>query len=104
MSAETKRIRAACLARAGESCECGCQRFLGEDAQMDHQAGRGRARQTVENCWMLTAHCHEQRTLNKPSAAWWLRAYASHCARWNYSHEHERAIARLQFVAARGAA
>lgn len=101
MSKATAKLRAAALERAAGFCECGCTRFLGEDAQMDHQAGRARVPQKLSNVWMLTAKCHEEKTLSKPDAATWLERYIKHCSRWGYATEKARAESRLVFVVTR---
>lgn len=105
MSAATKRLRAAVFKRALNCCECGCGRWVDEEAgQMDHQAGRARTPQSLANCWALAVSCHEAKTNGNPSAAWWLERFAEHCRKHNYSAELERVEARLEFVRARGAA
>jgi len=90
---ETARIREACMKRCGGVCECGCERtFITNPistyrAEMDHWlggTGRRRQRQSIENCWMLTALCHRLRQNAQPSAVYWNVVFRQHCERYGY--------------------
>lgn len=96
----TTELRAAVFLRADGHC------WLGDAGQLDHQFGRGAGRpaQSLENCWALHAECHNNKTNNRPSAAYWLERFVSHYWRRRYARERERAVVRLQFVRARGSA
>jgi hypothetical protein len=89
---ETKRIRALVAERADGRCEA-CAAYFAEfnPAQMDHFWGRGKTAQSVENCWLLHATCHSDKTANRPSREHWLDMFASHCARHAYAREMTRA-------------
>jgi hypothetical protein len=95
------QVRDAVVARAANRCEA-CTGWLVGLAQVDHFFGRSRA-ETVETCWALCRQCHEEKTINRPSAASWLIAFAKHCAKHGYSEAEARARKRLAFVQARGA-
>ena len=105
MSAALRKIRAAVCLRAAGACES-CGAWVGENGEsghLDHARGRARS-ETVESCWLLCVPCDDERTHNRPTSAHWLRLFAAHCADYGFAAEHERALARLQFVTARGAA
>lgn len=100
---EAAAIRAQVMARAGGRCECGCEHNVyGEDesflfvATMDHFWGRGKTKQTVENCWCLAIRCHDQKTMNFPNAATWLCKFITHAQKHGYTSEASRARARLE--------
>lgn len=118
---ETDVIYATCLARAAGHCECGCGGVL--DAvpagwawstrpmgvpEMDHFASR-RVPQTVQNCWILRADCHREKTRNHPDAAAWLRRFMAHCdqriiaGEASYCEAANAASRRLVFVMTRSA-
>lgn len=97
---ETQAIRAAVMERARGRCEaCGVPSVV---LELDHQHGRGKAPQSVENCRALCPLCHREKTLSRPSAAHWLKDFAAHCDVYGYAAEAKRARARLSFVEARG--
>lgn len=100
MSAATARLRAAVFARADNRCECGCLRWLGDDAQMDHALSR-RVRESLQNCWALTRECHQQKTDSVGGAEVWLAKFAAHCRKHGYAGELERTESRLVFVRVR---
>ena len=103
MSAATKRLRAQVFLRAEDACES-CGHYIDfASGRLDHFFGRGAGRNgcTLETCWALCRTCDEHKTVNQPTSEFWLEAFANHCARWNYSAEHDRAINRLAFVRAR---
>jgi rubredoxin len=103
-NAETSRIREEVFKRADGRCEhCGWS-FKVSHGEMDHAVGRGKAQQTLENCWALCPMCHREKTNNDPSAAHWLEAFAEHCNTYGYRVEQARALKRLQFVRARAGA
>lgn len=97
-SKDTKSIRSEVMARADGVCECGCG--MGFDfkspAQLDHQFGRVRAKQSVANCWALRADCHLAKTRNRPSAEWWLQKFAKHAEKHGYHEEFRTAARRLR--------
>lgn len=96
---ETSTIRAAVMSRANGRCEaCGLEQTFGTDLQMDHFWGRGKARQTVENCWAIGRYCHSQKTDNHPSAEHWLHRFAEHARKHHYWKEVTRANERMHFV------
>lgn len=98
MSASTKRLRAAVCKRAEGSCEhCGSWVGLdGEEAHLDHAFGRAKVPEAVSNCWLLCIEDDSHKTLNQPSAAYWLIAFAAHCEKYGFAAEQERALAKLQ--------
>jgi hypothetical protein len=72
--------------RAGEFCECGCERRLDvttffRKPEMDHFYGRARAPQTPETCWLLTRVCHRLKTHNSPDRHAWDDLFRAHCER-----------------------
>ncbi len=99
MSAATRKIYEAVARRADGRCECGCGRWL-IAPQMDHALSR-RVRESVQNCWMLEALCHQEKTDSNPSAAAWLTRFIAHCERHGYAGELARAESRLVFVKVR---
>jgi hypothetical protein len=68
--------------------------------ELDHFFGRGKAKQSAENCWALCRKCHHYKTENRPSAARWLEDFLQHCLRYGYAAEAERARARLEGICA----
>ena len=104
---ETSEIREAVFARAGGHCECGCGgqdgpgmplTFANQPGELDHFWGRGKAQQTVENCWALSRLHHRAKTLGIPDRAGWISAFIRHCEKHGYSGEAGRAKAELYFV------
>lgn len=101
------QIRKAVADRAPFVCECGCLRWfrgVGGGATVDHFFGRSRD-ESVASCWRLRFDCHEQKTLNQPNAAHWIRLFIAHCYRHGYHAEASKARARLEAIEmTRGAA
>ena len=91
----TSSIRTEVFKRAGGCCECGCGRSFSDfdPGQLDHFLGRGKAPQSVENCWALMKACHLSKTRNSPTAAYWLRIFVNHQQRYGY--DSRRAQNRL---------
>jgi hypothetical protein len=85
---ETARIWEACWRRSGGRCECGCGRVVMRDvegdsrATLDHWRGRGKAKQSVHNCWILAASCHRERTDSIPTRRAWVTRFIYHCRLW----------------------
>lgn len=85
---ETSDIYAQVEARAQGRCEACLAPFSKADPQhLDHWRGRGKARQTVENTWMLHKTCHRNKTDNRPDALTWLEKFIAHCTRHGYRPE-----------------
>lgn len=116
----TKDVRAAVMARAAEwarmaygmsnepACEnCGA---YGGPMDMDHMRGRARS-ESVETCWALCGGpngCHDRKTRNLPSSAFWLEAFVRHCDKHahlgpEYGDAAREASKRLAFVTTRAA-
>lgn len=91
----TKDVREAVEKRANGVCECGCWRFFDQSldgaAQMDDFFGGAKHRNEQE-CWMLRADCHREKTDNTPSRKDWLVKFAAHCQRYRYLEERRRAL------------
>jgi hypothetical protein len=104
---ETAAIREAVFARAGGRCEMHDQTGLrcGLPAEeMDHFFGRGRAKQTVQNCWALCCGDHRNKTLNRPGGAYWFERFAEHARRHGYLAEAARADRESSWRTAKKAA
>jgi hypothetical protein len=67
-------VRATVMRRAANSCECCGTRG---PMEMDHFYGRARDRSPA-GCLLLCRSCHENKTMNRPSRAWWLSFFRSH--------------------------
>lgn len=93
-------IASAVLARAGDACECQCGRgFDGSidgTRTIDHQPGRGRCEDTLEDLWVLRWGCHRAKTDNNPSAAVWLGLFLIHQERHGY--DSTKTKKRLEWV------
>lgn len=98
---ETSNIYKLVAIRAHDNCECGCGRTLVLGSELDHFFGRGKAKQSVANCWFLHPDCHREKTDNMPSAGFWLRAFIAHASRQGYLAERWKAESRLAFVLTR---
>lgn len=106
--AETSSIYTEVMARAGGGCEYAAV-ALPEDGPplcmglpvMDHFRGRGKAQQTVENCWALCVRHNLQKTDNVPDAALWVNAFIRHCEKHGYTTEAELARGKLAKVTTR---
>lgn len=94
---ETAKVYSWVENRAAGKCEaCGMSFSELVRPELDHFAGRIRVKQSPDNCWMLGTHCHKQKTLNLPSAEYWLEKFISHCDRWGIRGEaREMAQRRL---------
>ncbi len=106
MSAARKKLRALVFTRAKGRCECGCGRPLGENGHWDHFFGRGAGRppESERTTWALSFFCDTHRTINKPSAAFWLRRFRVHCQKHGFTGELELADARLAVLFQKGLA
>ena len=94
---ETAAIRDAAIKRGEWCCEA-CGNMFGVNlrpAQLDHFFGRGKAAQSIQNCWALCPNCHRAKTDNKPSAEFWLERFAVHARKHGYMAEVLRCQARL---------
>lgn len=104
-------MREAVYARAGDRCECGCNRRLNLSAdrnlfsdrsrELDHFFGKGKAPATVETCWVLSRGCHRAKTENKPGARTWLCKFIAHCQLHGYAKAADKAWAKLDWLNAR---
>jgi hypothetical protein len=98
-NAETSAIYADVEKRADGKCEA-CGRAFGQfdPPHLDHYVGRGKAKQSVRNCWLIHGNsCHRQKHAGHPSAAYWHGLFAVHCDRHGY--RREAADARAKFEA-----
>ena len=104
MSAATKRLRRAVFARACNACEnCG-QWVTEESGHLDHQFGRAKVPEAVSNCWALCVRCDLQKTVNEPSASFWLARIERHANRYGYTAEAELAATKRNTLAVKGRA
>lgn len=84
---ETATIYEAVAARAGGSCEnCGGEFSSFAPAELDHMLGRGKAPQSVRNCWLICRLCHRDKTNNVPSAPYWFERMLRHAR----THRHTK--------------
>lgn len=97
----TGRIRRAVFERCGDECECCGVAVTFESGHLDHFAGRARVPESVSSTWFLCPPCDHDKTLNKPTAVWWLTRFSEHCNRHGYAEEWERAQTRLAVLAAK---
>ena len=88
--------------RANLVCECGCGRHFNGTQTVDHFFGRARA-ESLETCWLIRSDCHQDKSENRPSAAYWLERFRAHAIRHSYWAEAARAGRRLDYVRARAA-
>lgn len=105
---ETSAIWEGCWQRCGGKCECGCGQtlaprglsgFTNSKPTLDHFFGKARVKQAVQNCWMLRWDCHlEGKTQNKDGARIWHEKFITHCERYSYAAEAERARKRLEGI------
>lgn len=101
-AANTAKVRASVMSRAGGKCEA-CAREVGDypaRVDLDHFWGRGRGRQRLQNCWALCPDCHYLKTLNDPNAEHWLKAFQEHCRKHRYWSELAQAQRRLDGIVA----
>lgn len=98
---ETSNIYREVEQRADGLCEmCGDAFSPLDPPEMDHARGKGRAPQSVENCWMLHGRsCHRRK--HNGLAVEWLTQYRLHAEYFGYSREMSWADGRLAFVTAR---
>lgn len=94
--AKRQDVRALVFLRAGGRCECGCGRAFTDfdPGHFDHFFGRARA-ESVETCWALARDCDRAKTLNSPSAEYWLVTFQDHCERHGYEKARQRAANRM---------
>ncbi len=105
MTSATKRLRAAVFKRADGACECGCGAFITEESgRLDHFFGRAKAPESMSTCWAICLGCDQAKTLNYPSARYWLERFVDHAQRHGYSAEVERAFAKIDVLRAKGRA
>ena len=99
---ETRSIYEQVAERAEGICE-GCRvEFNALNLpELDHQRGRGKARQALQNCWMLCRRCHRAKTDGKPSRLHWLSTFREHCYRLDYVSEARRVEADMDFERAK---
>lgn len=78
-------IRRTVMARAHGRCECGCRRR--GPLELDHVFGGSKKRslESVETCWALLHEHHDDKTNNRPSAAFWAEKFRAHCLRQGYA-------------------
>lgn len=97
---QTKEIREAIWVRSGGSCEAACGFWVTWNAGvMDHWHGRGKEKQSVENCWFICNGCDHAKTHNRPSAAAWLEKWRAHCIRNDLRSEAIRAGREIDSLA-----
>jgi hypothetical protein len=97
-----KRLRAQVFLRAEDACEA-CGRYIDfASGRLDHFFGRAKAAQSPANCWALCVDCDTRKTVNAPSAAWWLGQFILHASKHCFEAEAERAAAKLQVLRAKG--
>ncbi len=99
-----KIIRAAVFFRAGGRCEACGRHITEESGHLDHFFGRAKVKEAVSNCWALCFECDSKKTVNSPSAAYWLSLFRVHAWRHRYAVELEMAGAKLQVLRAKGLA
>jgi hypothetical protein len=91
---ETSELRAIVAKRAEGACEhCGIH--LGP-FELDHMWGRGKEKQTFENCWLLCRSCHHAKTNSIPERAYWLEKFVIHCLKHGFSADGKRAADGLE--------
>jgi hypothetical protein len=66
--------------------------------ELDHALGRAKAEETAETCWMLRRECHQAKTLNHPSAEFWLLRFVVHATRHGYADAVEAAKKKLDLA------
>lgn len=106
-----KQVRQEVFERARGKCECRCGRTIDEETgRLDHFFGRAKAEESVANCWALHLECDETKTLNRPSAAHWLKSFVKHLCRhvdsWDdsYFSALDKAMAKLASLQVKGLA
>lgn len=97
---ETSAIWTALMARADGKCEACTDGFsIHEPATLDHFWGRAKAKQSVQNCWLLHgASCHRKKTDSIPSRETWLADFGAHCEFHGYGSEVAKVANALAFV------
>jgi hypothetical protein len=97
-AARRRRVYAAVMERDAGLCTAagfGGVRCSGVP-EIDHQWGRGRAAESVENCRILCTRHHRMKTDGEPSRARWLLQFREHAEALGYDGELakvERALA-----------
>lgn len=93
-------IRRKVVERANGWCECGCGKTVTEETgHCDHQFGRAKAEESVSSCWFLHPSCDHAKTVNSPSASYWLVRFVRHCEKHGYAAEKDRALTKLEALA-----
>ena len=77
---------------------------MGESGHMDHVFGRAKVPQSISNCWALCLPCDTRKTLNQPSAYFWLKRFMVHAAKHGYDAEMQRAMGKMYALIAKGRA
>ncbi len=90
--ARRRRVYAAVLLRDGT---CTAPYFAGvrcdRGIQIDHQWGRGKAQETLENCRILCPRHHRMKTDGAPSRVAWLLDFRRHALAHGYFEEAAKA-------------
>jgi 5-methylcytosine-specific restriction endonuclease McrA len=98
-------LRALVVKRAEGTCEaCGSGQM---GLEVDHffgGNGRRKALEAKETCWALCHSCHLNKTNNRPSPAYWLRAFASHAEKHGFGEAWQQTVKRLSSLDAQGRA
>jgi hypothetical protein len=95
---ETAAVRDLVMERADGFCEA-CEINFDPDlrpGELDHFWGRGKEKQTAENCWALCRGCHRAKTDNVPSRSYWLAQFGNHCAVKGYDRQCARANREIE--------
>ena len=97
---ETSAIYREVEKRADGKCEaCGLPFSPADPPELDHQPGRHRAPQTVQNCWLIHARtCHRVKTNPAGGARIHLERFITHAEKHGFHAEAERARARLEGI------
>lgn len=105
-NAETARIRAEVVKRADGCCEA-CVRRLSpqfDPGELDHFWGRGKAPQSVANCWLLCRLCHRRKTDSLPARTYWLERFETHARFHGHMAEARKARSTIDSLALADAA
>lgn len=92
---ETADLRQKAWDRSRGVCECGCGLLLVGGAELDHVRGRGRAKQTLANVWLLAPHCHRLKH-RKPLAV--LPQFVQHAKKHGYIAEENWAVGEIAYL------
>lgn len=102
MTAAMKVLRTAVFLRAKNACEGGCGQWVTfESAHLDHFFGRRNA-ESLETCWALCINCDMKKTLNEPSAGFWLRRFIIHATKYGYADARAWAETKISTLHAKG--